>query len=652
MASRCSRAILVEVRQGCIILAFCNLCNSTPHSQYHEFEQAWLDGVVTRGPKWRGWIKRAKQHAILQRANHVVIHSWHGQHYDDLIHQGISLPALHVSLETDGPSTELQVCGPCRQVFKSFTAWSTHAHKKHGRIDFLRRFLPDSRCRCCGGDYITRRRLLAHLHRSTFCAQNHVALTPEGLVLPGRNSTAEDLGPPRPVPIRRPRQQFYLVADEAEDFVKIQRAFSDSDFAVALHGFLAGCSLDPDGIAEGVRQLLLGSVVSISAAWDCIVKEHNDGSWDATITAGLLMVINNWSLRWWFQDEFEQVTWPKDCYDTTSVSAAKANVFLSVGRAHRAKCVPKIFTPVARPRSHELLVIHFYSGTRRDGDIQFWLEQAGGPPGTILTALSVDILFHDVLGDLSLATTQRRWLTFVADSDVVAIYVGPPCSTWSVSRWRFYTEQDQGPRPIRTLEAPFGIDSCRLSEIKDLLLGNTLLFFALSVLAVQASLCRIGVLEHPAPKDRSFFPCVWELPAFCFLFGFENFTECTIWQGLFGAISPKPTNLGISGAISPLSTLRAFETTSVLPPPLVMGKDPGSKSQSGAGYATSALKEYPPALCRGLAQLAIDWMTSHCTEVDVTPARNIDRSLLEPFMVNLTGLFERGADTRGGRAAA
>ena len=45
---------------------FCQLCNSTPHTIYHEFENEWLQGVHLRGAKWRGWIARAKKHAILQ----------------------------------------------------------------------------------------------------------------------------------------------------------------------------------------------------------------------------------------------------------------------------------------------------------------------------------------------------------------------------------------------------------------------------------------------------------------------------------------------------------------------------------------------------------------------------------------------------------
>lgn len=98
---------------------------------------------------------------------------------------------------------------------------------------------------------------------------------------------------------------------------------------------------------------------------------------------------------------------PKTATTRPVSPTAKANLFLVGGLPRFPRQVPCIATPVVCPRSHELFVIHFYSGTRRNGDMQSWLEQAGGPSGAILTALSVDILFHDVLGDLSLAKTQN-----------------------------------------------------------------------------------------------------------------------------------------------------------------------------------------------------------------------------------------------------
>lgn len=181
-----------------------------------------------------------------------------------------------------------------------------------------------------------------------------------------------------------------------------------------------------------------------------------------------------------------------------------------------------------------------------------------------------------------------------------------------------------------------------LAELRDIILGNTLLLFSFAAIMIQASLDRIGVLEHPAPRDMAKYPCIWGVAAFQHLLRLENLRQIDIFQGLFGAISPKPTRLAICGHQSPDAHMDKFRITDTLPPPLTMG---WNKEQ---GFSTSQLKEYPTAMARGLAGLAESWIHTHCTEDNcVEPATPIDYELVEPFKVDLVGLFARGADTRG-----
>ena len=182
---------------------FQQLQGSTPYPIYHEFESAWMDGVRTRGPKWRGWIARAKKHAVLQRHKDVTVRRWHSQFYDDLVQAGVPMERPTPILSGDSTDHPF-VCGPCRQVFRTYTAWCTHAHKKHGRTDPLRNFLVDGVCRCCLNNYHTMRRLLAHLHYSRRCARNHVGLTMWTEQQPGRNSRGEDLDRALPIPVVKP----------------------------------------------------------------------------------------------------------------------------------------------------------------------------------------------------------------------------------------------------------------------------------------------------------------------------------------------------------------------------------------------------------------------------------------------------------------
>lgn len=69
-------------------------------------------------------------------------------------------------------------------------------------------------------------------------------------------------------------------------------------------------------------------------------------------------------------------------------------------------CFP---TYVPRFGAKELVFVHLFSGERREGDIQMWLEQSPAPPGAVYNLLSVDVIYDNVAGDLSRTETQTLW---------------------------------------------------------------------------------------------------------------------------------------------------------------------------------------------------------------------------------------------------
>ena len=243
--------------------------------------------------------------------------------------------------------------------------------------------------------------------------------------------------------------------------------------------------------------------------------------------------------------------------------------------------------PVRRPLGREVFIIHFFSGVRRKGDIQWWAETSPVPDGMVLTAISVDIIFHEQRGDLSDEGMQCQWLDFILRACVAAVFIGPPCSTWSASRWRYYLQNDEGPRPTRNASLPFGFPSLRLREIRDVILGNVLLLFALDVLLLQLILGRICVIEHPAPGTDKVKQAagIWNLQVMKQLKRYPAIQELSVYQGLFGAVSPKPTHLAVSNSPGAQDLLDACKTTEVLPPPLEMGK-----SKDNSALNTSQLK--------------------------------------------------------------
>ena len=615
------------------------LQGSTSYHLFHEFVQAWLDGVKHRGKHWRGWIKRAKRHAIMQRMNAVLVQDWHAAWYDRLVDSGFSLPAIRPILLADSGACEF-FCGPCRRVFRAKAAWSTHSRKKHNRLDPLRYYISDARCRACGGFYHTTRRLLAHVNYDRQCARAHVALSSRQEPLPGRGARCEDVGPDLPIPVRRPRVPFQFIADDYGD----ELLLCDHSFINDLRDCVQSHSSDATLCAQAIRELLRSSVVSTDDAWEALAAVSQESATSVVGVEALYFVSTHWSIGWIFEDDASNIVWPDKFYSDLHVDSLKADIF-------KPGQTPKINGPAVQPSppkcQREIFVINFFSGVRRHGDIQFWIMSADAPPGWLVTAISVDIIFDKEDGDLTCKRAQEKWLSFIRRATVAGTYFGPPCNTWSVSRWRALTHGDNGPRPVRTVAAPFGETSLRLKEILDVTLGNQLLFFALEVTLLQALMYRVAVLEHPAPPDPERIPSIWYLNATRAIRQLMNYTEVLIFQGLFGAVSPKPTCLGITSCTDPAKRLANFETTSVMPPPLKMGRG----GQGHAEFTTAQLKEYPEGLSRGLAQLSIDWWTQYSSEApgcldDELDAQSSD--FVRPFTVLCTEVYARGADTRGG----
>ena len=180
--------------------------------------------------------------------------------------------------------------------------------------------------------------------------------------------------------------------------------------------------------------------------------------------------------------------------------------------------------------------------------------------------------------------------------------------TWSVSRFRFY-EEDTGPRPIRRLsswEDVWAIPVLRLRELRQVMIGNLLLQFALTIACCQLIARNVAIVEHPteAPTRCNVLPpSIWRLPCTRLLCKHPSACQHRIYQGLFGAVAPKPTTLLII-CPSPLQRTVALilehgKTRMALPSALVMGR-----SEDGL-YRTSPLKRYPNDLCRTLARLAV-----------------------------------------------
>ena len=267
------------------------------------------------------------------------------------------------------------------------------------------------------------------------------------------------------------------------------------------------------------------------------------------------------------------MVWPKSYFVSVNNDNIVAERLLETAEGVEA---PSNF-PAPPPCLRELFVINFFSGVRREGDIQHWTMLASPPSGYTVTAISVDIIFDSRNGDLTRVEIQQLWVNFISRATVVGAYLAPPCNTWSISRWRALSD-GEGPRPVRSASQPFGLPSMSLREVEHVLLGNCLLFFAMDILVLQCFLQRIAVIEHPVPHDPLFYPSIWHTTAMKAIRTIPSFREVDVFQGYYGAVSPK-TNPSRDHWTStrPKALLDMYRTKSILPPPLKMGRMPGSE---------------------------------------------------------------------------
>ena len=254
-----------------------------------------------------------------------------------------------------------------------------------------------------------------------------------------------------------------------------------------------------------------------------------------------------------------------------------------------------------RPMAKERFIIHAFSGRRRAGDFQHVIELIQKDyPEMLVHTISVDLMVDPTWGDVSQPKVRDFWLRAVKQRQVVGALAGPPCETWSQARGKQLPTDPKGrakrgPRIVRDLADLWGRAALALKEVRQLDVGNLLLLFTLELLIELALADGVGGLEHPAPPADETRASIWRLPLLQFLMEWPEFETLDISQGLWGAKSRKPTRLLLLNLKKMVPELRRWQLTGTLPTGVSIGL-----TDSGE-WATSALKEYPPALCAGLA---------------------------------------------------
>ena len=259
---------------------------------------------------------------------------------------------------------------------------------------------------------------------------------------------------------------------------------------------------------------------------------------------------------------------------------------------------------VPQPQLKVYFALYFCSGQRRPDDFQDHFEKINQQAGLPVMVLSIDIVNDSKIGDLTRKDTIIFWINKFIDGLIVALLGSPPCETWCAGRFH-KLEGKPGPRPIRSLGQPWGINGLTLREQRQIDLGNALLRTQILFMHIGALYDIPVVSEHPAPAHwEPQAPSSWYLDEISWLFDEGLADRNFVNQCMLGATALKPTIL----AAVRLSQLKY--NVSQLPNQGLCDRKHKHIKLSGrdadGNFVTAPFKQYQSPLNKLLAQSFID----------------------------------------------
>ena len=246
------------------------------------------------------------------------------------------------------------------------------------------------------------------------------------------------------------------------------------------------------------------------------------------------------------------------------------------------------------------LVLHLFSGRRRQGDVHAYLHELAGTRGISVLVLSVDTAVSLEFGNLALGSTSWKAIIQLYEAGAVAAtLVGSPCETFSDARFHVaeVTETSRpGPRPLRSAECLLGLEGLSVRELRQCHVGGNFFQQAAWTLGFHMAFGGCFVSEHPAKPFDSCRPSVWTSSLLEVLQQHPDVRLAHVSQYLWGATVVKPTGLlhyQMPHFCRDLYTQADLQAQR--PKAVAIGKD-----ENGV-YRTAQHKEYPQQFCKGLA---------------------------------------------------
>lgn len=580
--------------------------------------ESWRYLLRYHRPFWKRLVRRACEHASLQRSNHHMVMAAHHRILEQLIESGHLSPEVLRPTPAALPVGHLYGCMACQKSFTSRGGEGAHMFKVHGIRNKVRQFFNTTTCPACLREYFTHGKVKNHLLHSERCRR----------ILIGRGHRVEPVGgwgsrqdrelaaahdsllPP--MQSEGPMLPTVLGEEILHDLILGEDIYQ----ALAERGDLP----EQMTIEQIIRKVIQDRTVSwstCSATLSYLLEHitHEDAETIGLAYQDVVATLQylNTGDAWCFLGAVHGRETAYDAIDQLhSILAQESEV---QRQAPLYSGPPKAF-------GRHRYVLHAFSGRRRVGDLQYFLDRASATEENfVIHTISLDLVVDACWGDVSRIETRRFWLQGIREGYVTSLLAGPPCETWSKARGVTIPGR-RCPRVLRLLEALWGMDSLSLRELRQLGVGNLLLLFTVEALVHLALAGGHGILEHPAMPDEEEKASIWRLPLISTLLTWPDFRIVRLAQGLWGAASPKPTMLLALNMPELEHHLRAWQTARDLPRGASIGVD------ASGHWATTKLKEYPPALCSGLCSAFLGVQRTHDTDPTLVIGQEfISRSL-------------------------
>eukprot|EP00435_Cladocopium_sp_Y103_P056434 s522_g19.t1 len=519
---------------------------------------AWLTLTRYHPGYWKRLIRRACLHACGQRAKEARIVFFYQQTLEFLRDRGF-VPS-EVPPAPHPPSVQHFGCMQCQLRCQSKGGEGAHMNRKHRIVNPVRYLFQTTQCQSCMKEFHTATKLKAHLLHSTICRTALIGSRCRFSPLPGSGSQADGHlarlhnrllpplrvhGPSLPAP---PLLDFDLVHWELHD--RCCEALLELD--------------DGDAWEITLRTLILDTAIS----WTCcchtlqqLMCTLRDQCADAAV--------QHWGLEFLLR-ALHDLSQPTSWSFLAAPCSQRSHLVGDLATLED-QCLAldmESFSPSPRTFGRHRIVLHAFSGRRRVGDFQFYLDAflRHCPEGIVYHTVSLDIMVDAQRGDISKEEVRLFWLNGIDKGWILAMLAGPPCETWSRARSVSLKDSDRpAPRVLRTAAALWGLPHLRLRELAQVDAGNLLLTFTAEAFLRLAFAGGCAVVEHPREPDEPDLASIWKLPFFQFLCSLHGVELLSLNQGLLGAASPKPTSLLTLNLPGLGRTVVAHQVTKVLP---------------------------------------------------------------------------------------